>query len=210
VFSRNYHTLHSHLLLLQYKPTHKDNDHCFSCSVLQYKPTRNSFSCSVLPLNLFSPSIQTRTQLLLLLLQSKLSCIFRSISLRETKWFQTVFSPWINWCRRYDDFGDACIWNGDARKVAENIILWSLDLWFSCFCSGQFFLLKLLVFKIFSFLPLIRLCWSKLITHTRAKKMNESKIEREKVGENSVYWIEWKKKSVITRYKTMYTIYRFS
>jgi hypothetical protein len=96
VFSRNYHTLHSHLLLLQYKPTHKDNDHCFSCSVLQYKPTRNSFSCSVLPLNLFSPSIQTRTQLLLLLLQSKLSCIFRSISLRGTKWFQTVFSPWIN------------------------------------------------------------------------------------------------------------------
>jgi hypothetical protein len=116
----------------------------------------------------------------------------------------------IKWCRRYDDFGDACIWNGDARKVAENIILWSLDLWFSCFCSGQFFLLKLLVFKIFSFLPLIRLCWSKLITHTHAKKMNESKIEREKVGENSVYWIEWKKKSVITRYKTMCTIYRFS
>jgi hypothetical protein len=163
VFSRNYHTLHSHLLLLQYKPTHKDNHHCFSCSVLQYKPTRNSFSCSVLPLNLFSPSIQTHTQLLLLLLQSKLSCIFRSISLREKLNGFKLCSPLksiyfaIKWCRRYNDFGDACIWNGDARKVAENIILWSLDLWFSCFCSGQFFLLKLLVFKIFSFLPLIRL-----------------------------------------------------
>jgi hypothetical protein len=49
------------------------------------------------------------------------------------------------WCR---------IWNGDvgdAMKAAENIIL-SLDLWFSCFCSIHFFLLKLklLVFRIFN------------------------------------------------------------